>query len=130
MRDGEAIIYIHEGKRNPHGIQLELLATDRLDLERNTQLQNGNVVRMGIEQEERTHRQIAYWMNMKEDPLYGTYNLSPQAGTKYERIPAEKIIHVYHSDRIEQGRGLPWMASAMPHIKLLQTYLENHFLVH
>ena len=49
MRDGEAIIYIHEGKRNPHGIQLELLATDRLDLEKNQQLQNGNVVRMGIE---------------------------------------------------------------------------------
>ena len=26
---------------------------------------------------------------------------------------------------MEQSRGVPWMASVMPHIKLLQTYLEN-----
>ncbi len=62
---------------------------------------------MGIEQEQRTHWPVAYWMNMKEDPLYGTYKFSPQAGAKYERIPAEQIIHVYHSDRIEQSRGGP-----------------------
>ncbi len=107
LRDGEAIIYLHDGKRNPHGLQVELLASDRLDIERNTVLQNGNVVRMGIEQEQRTHWPVAYWMNMKEDPLYGTYKFSPQAGAKYERIPAEQIIHVYHSDRIEQSRGGP-----------------------
>ena len=49
---------------------------------------------MGIEQEQRTYRLVAYWMNMKKDPLYGTYNFSPQAGAKHERIPAKQIIHV------------------------------------
>ena len=125
MRDGEALVFIHEGRSNPHGIQLELLTADRLDIEKNELLQNGNVMRMGIEMEKRTRKPIAYWLNMSEDPLYGSYTFSPQIGSKFERVGAEKIIHVYFADRMEQSRGVPWMASAMPHLKLLQTYLEN-----
>ena len=35
VRDGEAIVYLHEGRRNPHGIQLELLTADRLNIQKN-----------------------------------------------------------------------------------------------
>ena len=125
VRDGEALIYVHEGRKNPHGIQLELLTADRLDVEKNEVLQNKNVIRMGIEQEHRTRRPVAYWINVKENPLYESFSFSSEVGGIYERIPADRIIHVFHSDRMEQSRGIPWMASSMPHLKLLQTYLEN-----
>nr|BAR33857.1 phage portal protein [uncultured Mediterranean phage uvMED] len=125
VRDGEALIYVHEGRSNPHGIQLELMTADRLDVDKNEVLQNGNIIRMGIEMEQRIRRPVAYWINVKENPLYESFAFSPAVGGTYERIPAERIIHVFHSDRMEQSRGVPWMASAMPHIKLLQTYLEN-----
>ena len=75
--------------------------------------------------EKRTRRPVAYWINVSENPLFESYAFSPSVGGTYERIPAEQIIHVYYSDRMEASRGVPWMASAMPHIKLLQTYLEN-----
>ena len=95
MRDGEALVFIHEGRSNPHGIQLELLSADRLDIEKNELLQNGNVMRMGIEMEKRTRKPIAYWLNLSEGPLYGSYTFSPLIGSKFERVGAEKIIHVY-----------------------------------
>ena len=34
VRDGEALIYIHEGRSNPHGIQLELMTADRLEIDK------------------------------------------------------------------------------------------------
>ncbi len=48
MRDGEALVFIHEGRSNPQVIQLELLTADRLDIKKIELLQNGNVMRMGI----------------------------------------------------------------------------------
>ena len=49
MRDGEVLIYVHEGRSNSHGIQVELMTIDRLDIEKNELFQFGNIVRMGIE---------------------------------------------------------------------------------
>ena len=107
VRDGEALIYVHEGRSNPHGIQLELMTADRLDVDKNEVLQNGNIIRMGIEMEQRIRRPVAYWINVKENPLYESFAFSPAVGGTYERIPAERIIHVFHSDRMEQSRGVP-----------------------
>ena len=41
---------------------------------------------------------------------------------------AHKISSMCISDRIEQSRGMYWIAPAMPHLKLLQTYLENEIV--
>ena len=38
INDGETLDYLHGGRKNPHGIQLEMLTVDRLDLEKNQQL--------------------------------------------------------------------------------------------
>ena len=32
VRDGEGLVYLHGGRRNPHGIQLEMLTAARLDI--------------------------------------------------------------------------------------------------
>ena len=69
VRDGEALVYIHKGRGNPHGIQLELMTSDRLDVDKNEVLQNGNLIRMGIEMEKRTRRPVVYWINVSENPL-------------------------------------------------------------
>ena len=63
-------------------------------------------MRMGIEMEKRTRKPIAYWLNMSEDPLYGSYTFSPQIGSKFERVGAEKIIQVY----FRPDGTIPWHA--------------------
>ena len=98
IRDGEAFVYVHEGRSNPHGIQLELMTSDRLDTDKNEILNNGNIVRMGIEMQKRTRKPIAYWMNVSENPLYESYAFTSSVGGTYERIPAERIVHISHSD--------------------------------
>ena len=62
---------------------------------------------MGIEMEKRTRKPIAYWLNLSEDPLYGSYTFSPQIGSKFERVGAEKIIHVYFC---RPDGTIPWRA--------------------
>ena len=91
---GRGLIYIHEGRSNPHGIQLELMTADRLDIDKNEVLQNGNIIRMGIEMEQRTRRPKAYWINVSENPLYESYAFNSAVGGTYERIPDERIVHV------------------------------------
>ena len=39
-------------------------------------------------------------------------------------VPASEIIHAYMPTRPEQTRGVPFTASAMPNIKMLNGYME------
>ena len=74
---------------------------------------NANIIRMGIEMEQRTRRPKAYWINVSENPLYESFAFTSAVGGTYERIPAERIVHVFHSERMETSRGVPWMAQPL-----------------
>ena len=48
-RDGEAIIRVVRNRSLPYGMALQLLESDRLDEGLNARLDNGNVIRQGVE---------------------------------------------------------------------------------
>ena len=49
---------------------------------------------------------------------------SNRAIRRYIRVPASQIIHKFIIERVGQKRGVPWMASAMMRMKMLDGYEE------
>lgn len=121
-RDGEALIRKVYGRAsgNAHGFGLQVLAIDRLDVDRNEELRNGNVIRMGVELT-KFGRPIAYHLNVRH-PGDGVYAVS--GGKLYERIPAEEVYHLFMPHEPEQIRGVPWMHTAIMRLQNLGGFEE------
>lgn len=125
-KDGEILVRKVRGRAagNPFGFALQLLEADHLNENYNTTMANGNKVRMGIEYNE-WDRPVAYHvLNRHPGDLVGT----AYHAEKYDRIPANEIIHLFFSERPSQSRGMPWMVSAMRRMRMLGTYEENELV--
>jgi lambda family phage portal protein len=48
----------------------------------------------------------------------------PQAERKTQRIPSEKMMHIFRQERAGQTRGVPWSSAAIPSLKMLHGYRE------
>jgi lambda family phage portal protein len=110
--NGEVLVRIVKGKAfgtSPVPMALEVIESDQLQDERNGTADNGNIIRMGVEKDE-WGRPVAYWFYPYHpgDYLFKTVELS-----KYKRVDAEEIIHLYKHERPGQTRGVPWFASAL-----------------
>jgi len=117
-RDGEALIQFLRGRKYPMGLSLKLIEPDFMDIEFNTDLQNGNVVRSGIEVDEDGVVQAYHvW---RYHPLDQS-GLHRRANARL-RIPAEDLLHVYDPERASQLRGYPWLHSVMADLKQLKEY--------
>lgn len=126
-KDGEILVRKIRGKSagNQFAFAIQLLEADHLDENYNVALANGNRIRMGIEYNA-WNRPIAYHVLTRHpgDMLYqGNY-----ASDRYERVPAEDMLHLYIPERPSQSRGVPWMISAMRRMKMLGTYEENELV--
>ena len=105
-RDGEVLIRIIRGKAtkdNPFGYSLQLLDSQRLDISYNVNLDNGNVVKMGVELNQ-FGKPIAYHLRLKEQQsvVNGSFHTA-----KRERVDAKDIIHRFKATSSEQTRGYP-----------------------
>lgn len=110
--NGEVLVRIVKGEMlgtSPVPMSLEVIEADQLMDERNGTEDNGNIVRMGVEKNQ-WGRPVAYWFYPYHpgDYLFKTVELS-----KYKRVPASEIIHLYKHERPGQTRGIPWFASAL-----------------
>lgn len=109
---GEVIIRKH---RTPFGggkvpLALELIESDRLmDQWQSARAPNGNAIRLGKEVDE-WGRCIAYWF-MPRHP--GDYQFATFDPSKFLRVPADEVIHLYLVDRWPQTRGEPWFHSVL-----------------
>ncbi len=105
-RDGEVLIRIIRGKatkENPFGYSLQLLDPQRLDISYNTNLDNGNIVKMGCELNQ-FGKVVAYHLRLKEQQsvINGSYHTALR-----ERVDAKDIIHKFKATSAEQTRGYP-----------------------
>lgn len=112
LRDGEYLVRIVSTPKTEHGIALELLDVDRLDIEKNEQREptTGNRVIMGVEVNSFL-RPVAYWI-LKVHPQSGPVTETPKGGT-HVRVPADEMIHGFTALRPEQVRGVPALHAAM-----------------
>lgn len=100
---------------------LEILESDRLVDEYNGNLVGGNTVRMGVEVD-KWGRPVAYWLHASHP---GDYSFAAQIDpSRYIRVPAEEIIHLYIADRLPQTRGVPWFHAAIKRMRDMAGYVE------
>ncbi len=101
--------------RQPFGggkipLSLEVMEADLLlDNWQTARAPNGNAIRMGVEIDE-WHRPVAYWFSPKHP---GDYQFTSFEPSRFIRVPAEDIIHLYIIDRWPQTRGEPWFHAAL-----------------
>jgi lambda family phage portal protein len=84
---------------------LEVIEADRLlDNWQTARAPNGNAIRLGIEVDG-WMRPVAYWLHPRHPGDYQFMSFDP---SKFVRVPAEDMIHLYIVDRWPQMRGEPW----------------------
>lgn len=100
---------------------LEIIEADRLiDAFQTAQAPNGNTIRMGVEVDS-WGRPVAYWMYPSHP---GDYQFRTFQASKFVRVPAEDLIHLYVIDRWPQTRGVPWMHATLKRIHNMGGYEE------
>ena len=121
-RDGEAFLILHRGASlTRDSFAIELIEPDQIDEDLNRAASEGrNQIRMGVELD-RMRRPVAYHIKT-EHP--GDTEIVRPIRSKTQRIPAERVIHVYRQLRAGQTRGEPWMSSALSSLKMLDGLRE------
>jgi len=114
--DGEAFVRIHRdpGAADGFGLYLEPVDADLVDETLSRRAGGGqNEIRMGVEVDARGRR-VAYHLH---DP--GGY-----AGQirRPEVVPARDMIHILSPRRVNQTRGLTWLAPSMYALRQLGAY--------
>ncbi len=120
---GEVLVrYINEpfgSSRIP--LAIEIIEADRLmDNWQAARAPNGNAIRMGVEID-KWHRPVAYWLYPNHP---GDYQFTTFTPSKFLRIPAEEIEHLYIIDRWPQTRGEPWMHATLKRLHNMGGYEE------
>jgi len=99
----------------------ELIEADRLvDQWSVARAENGNVIRMGVEQD-KWGRPVAYWLYPTHP---GDYQFSAFVESALIRVPASDIIHLFIPERIGQTRGVPWFYATLKRLRNMQGYEE------
>ena len=117
-REGEGLLRIVVGKdAGPWGFGLQLIDPRRLDFHKNDILDNGNYIRFGIEFN-KYGKPVNYYIKKYDDDWRNfAYTNEP-----YDIIPADEIIHGFIPEYVDQKRGIPWSATA-----LMRMYMLNGF---
>lgn len=89
-------------------LALQLFEGDQVCDDMNGTADNGNSIRMGVEQDQEFGRVVAYWIRPHHPGDYKA-SISPIK----IRIPAEEIIPLFIHERPGQNRGVTWMASSI-----------------
>lgn len=121
-RDGEVFLVIKRGDDfGPHKIQLQFLESEFLDEQFNGVLSNGNTIVNGIEYDQ-LQRRIAYHF-WKSFP-HGTN----RPNNVRVRVDAKDVIHGYDRERAAQGRGYPWLSSALIALVHIKEYRKSELV--
>ena len=109
------------GTGNSVPLTLEVIEADRLiDQWSTARAPNGNAIRMGVEVD-RYGRPQAYWL-WPTHP--GDYSFASFEPSRFVRVPAAEMIHLYVQDRLPQTRGVPWMHAALKRLRDMGGYAE------
>ncbi len=123
-RTGEILIRKVMGfSHNRHRFAIQFIDPERLDHNKNAALQNGNIIRMGVEFDQ-WRRPVRY--HFRENTRdWSLPNWQPVSGNNNEfSIPASEIVHAFVSDYEEQTRGYTWFHAAMKQLRHLGKYQE------
>lgn len=122
--DGEVIIHRRLGaKYGTYQYAQKFIDPELLDVQLNQDLKNGNKIRFAIEYDE-DDRAIAYYFRKSASTLHGYASLQ-----EYTRIKAEEITHLFITERVGQKRGVPWLATPLLRMQMLDAYGDTALTV-
>jgi len=118
-KDGEFIVREVRGKdAGPMLYALQVIDPQRCPVDYNVDsLGGGRFIRQGIEFN-RAGRPLAYFFSTDNPSLSGYTH----GGMSLERVPAQQIIHGFIEDLLGQRRGLPWAATALWRLGMLDGF--------
>lgn len=103
-------------------LQLQLIESEQVPLEKNEVLPSGNIVRMGIEFDRVIQsRRVAYWMFRNHPGDYRT----GQAVGDVVRVPASEVLHIFDPLRPGQIRGVPKLSTSLLTLWELDKFTDN-----
>lgn len=121
---GEVLVRIHHrqpSSKSPIPMRLEIIEAERLiDQWSSAKADNGNAIRMGVEVDN-DQRPVAYWL-WPTHP--GDYQFASFQPSKFVRVDASEMLHLYVQDRVPQHRGVPWMHAALKRLHDMGGYAE------
>jgi lambda family phage portal protein len=128
--DGEGLLVLSDVVRpgQPIPLIVEVIDVDRLMTP--PEHANNPAIRLGIEY--RQGEIVAYWIR-RQSPFD-----SRTTDVKYDRIPANRVLHVFEPWFAEQSRGLPWMTRVLNRLRdihdldeacILAAQIESAFAV-
>lgn len=121
--DGEAFVRRVKGfDGNSFRYALQMIPADCLDERLNTNLPNGNYIRLGVEKD-KWDRPVAYHLR-RNNPVDFVSGNGTEMMIPTERIPASEILHLYIQEAPQQTRGVPWLFAAMVRLQMLGAYEE------
>jgi lambda family phage portal protein len=119
VESGEVLVRLRE-RRNEDGLavplQLQVLEADHLDSGRQAELAGGGFIVQGIEFDPLGRRR-ACW-------LYPAHPGDSRGSLVSQRVPAERVLHLFERLRPGQVRGVPWFAPVMLKVRDLDAYDE------
>ncbi len=118
--DGEILVRKIITPDNPFGFTLQLIESDYLDDDYDTNLEGGRKIRMGVETDE-WGRTTGY--HLRDWNPNDTFLPIQKIGRRY-RLPASEIIHVRRQGRSGSSRSISWMATAAYRLNMLGKYEE------
>lgn len=140
LRNGEEFILLRQEKASdvmPYQLRLKLVEADRICTPGSLggeydgfdrQLKNGNVVMNGVEIA-KNGKVVAYHIASGYPGEYGAVRL------KWTRVPKRgeitgnpNILHIYHAERADQYRGVPFLAPVIATLKQLTRYEEAEIM--
>ena len=125
MIDGEVFIKKLSGpKFNPFGFTTQTIPAERCAWTLNHDY-NGNHIIMGIEVDNEW-RKVAYWFRKGNPKQFVDYGDS--WSNNYERIEADKIIHLYVKELPHQLRGVTLFAPVGIRLRMLYQFEESSLM--
>ena len=124
IESGECFIVIHRKAygRSKIPFSLEILEAEQLDADyKGVKKNNKNVWRLGREISPEG-RAVSYAF-LKKHPGDTTFE-TPVRDRRHIIVPAKDVIHLFMPLRPGQHRGVPFLASAISHLKQLDGYIE------
>ena len=124
-RDGEVFVVLRKGVSfGKYLIQVQIYEAEYVDINHNELAANGNEIRQGIEYDY-FGRPVAYHI-WKYHP--NTTTVRAQGYNERIRIEASDVIHIYSKERQSQGRGFPWLSSALLPLKHINEYTKSELI--
>ena len=125
LEGGEALVRLRFRKPEDHlsvPLQIQVLEPEHLPIPLNQALDNGHVIRAGIEFDH-LGRRVAYHLYRSHPTDTALAPLSSAGGgTETVRVPASEVLHLFRPLRPGQIRGEPWLTRALVKLHELDQY--------